>query len=283
MPTINNYPNSLLDEHSNWHMHPGHPELGGRAFLMGSPGSGLEFLTFHRAFLVHFHTWYDAQSGAYQAAVAPWTAIPPELKTPAAGWNSTWAGQETQITTNTPPFATADALGIFIETGIHNNFLHNAAGTVYNEPLLFNPMTSPESTHFYQLHGLITNWWNHWASLQKGLGKEVIDNKHHQKDFIKDKDVIDKSHQKEFINDKFIIDTKHLQKEAIKDFKEIKEKDIFEGPGPFIPGGDPMAPIQNLTQRVARLEQSAGQAFIRPEERPNVGARAARPDKPKRR
>jgi hypothetical protein len=262
MPTIPNYPQSLLDEHSNWHMHPGHPELGGRSFLMGSPGSGLEFLTFHRAFMQHFHTWYDAQPGNDQAAVAPWAVIPPELKTPAAGWNTTWAQHETHITTNTPPFPTADALGIFIETGIHNNFLHNAAGTVYNEPLLFNPMTSPQSTHFYQLHGLITNWWNHWASLQKGLGKEIIDNKHHVKELIKEKDLVDKQIHKELV--------KELKELPDKPFKE-KDKDIFEGGGVINPV-DPMGLIHPLTQRVANLEQRMGQAFIRAGERPDVGA-----------
>jgi len=275
MPTIANYPASLLAEHTNWHMHPGHPESGGRAFLPGSPGSGLEFLTFHRAFMQHFHTWYDAPPGSNQAAVAPWTAIPPELKTAAAGWNSTWASQETRITTNNPPFATADELGIFIETGIHNGFLHNAAATVYNEPLLFSPMTSPESTHFYQLHGLITNWWNHWAGVQKGHGKEIIDNKHVDKGHV-----IDKTIQ----NDKFFVHEKLVNEKIIiheKAFKDSKEKDIFEILGATAPIGDPTAALHDLTQRVAQLEQSVGRAFIRPEERPDVGARGAAKPKPK--
>lgn len=264
MPTIPNYPQSLLDEHSNWHMHPGHPELGGRTFAMGSPGSGLEFLTFHRAFVGHFHTWYDAQPGNNQAAVTAWAAIPPELKTAAAGWSSTWAAQETRINTNSPVFATSDELGIFIETGIHNNFLHGAAGTVYNEPLLFNPMTSPMSTHFYQLHGLITKWWNHWASLQKGLGKEIIDHKIHIKEMIKDKD----------------LHKEHKEFKEVKEFKELekfikeKDKDIFEGGGIFSLG-DPAAHIQNLSQRVSRLELASGQPFIRSAERPDVGGRIA--------
>jgi len=236
---------------------------------MGSPGSGLEFLTFHRSFVGHFHTWYDVQPGNDQAAVAAWPAIPPELKTAAAGWSTTWAAQETHITTNSPAFPTSDALGIFIETGIHNNFLHSAAGIVYNEPLLFNPMTSPMSTHFYQLHGLITNWWNHWASLQKGLGKEIIDHKIHIKDLIKDKDL-----HKEIIKE-------HKEFKEFKEFKEHpekiikdKDKDIFEGGGVFNPG-DPAVHIQNLSQRVASLELAAGQAFIRPAERPDVGGRVA--------
>jgi hypothetical protein len=277
MPTIANYPQNLLDEHMNWHMHPGHPELGGRTFQMGSPGSGLEFLTFHRTFVMHFHTWYDVQPGNDQAAVAAWTAIPPELKaTPY--WNSTQAAAEARITSNNPPFATADELGIFIETGIHNNFLHGAAAAAYGEPLLNDPMTSPLSTHFYQLHGLVTNWWNHWASLQKGLGKEIIDNKHHHKELIKDKDIIDVKHPlKEHIKE-----IKEHVKELIPDkLIKDKDKDIFEG-GPIGNPGDPGPLLGQLSQRVSALENqvASGQAFIRPQERPDVGAQAVAEERP---
>src|SRR5207244_1063953 len=92
-----NYPQNLLDEHSNWHMHPGNPAQGGRAIWPGQPGSGLEFFTFHRTFLAHFHAWYDTQPGADQAAVAPWTAIPPALKVDAVGWTQWQARQKTVI------------------------------------------------------------------------------------------------------------------------------------------------------------------------------------------
>src|SRR5712691_6369427 len=198
MPTIQNYPQSLLDEHSNWHMHPGDPAQGGRAIWPGLPGSGLEFFTFHRTFWVHFHAWYDTQPGADQAAVAPWTAIPPELKTDAVGWTPVWAAAENRLVSNVPPFQTADELGIFVEQGIHNQFLHSAAGLAYNEPLLFSPMTSPQSTHFYQLHGLVSYWWSQWQARQKTVIKDFKEHK----EFIKDI----KEH-----------------KEFIKDIKEIKE------------------------------------------------------------
>jgi hypothetical protein len=119
------------------------------------------------------------------------------------------------------------------------------------------------------------NWWNHWASLQKGLGKEIIDHKIHIKDLIKDKDL-----HKEVIKEH--TEFKEFKEHPEKIIKEKdKEKDILEGGGIFNPG-DPAAPIQNLAQRVARLEIAAGQAFIRPEERPDVGGRvAAEKQKPK--
>jgi hypothetical protein len=102
--------------------------------------------------------------------------------------------------------------------------------------------------------------------LQKGLGKEIIDNKHHIKEIIKDKDIVDKHIHKEII------------KESIKEIEKVikdKDKDIFEGGGIINPG-DPMAAVQALTQRVANLEQNIGQAFIRATERPDVGATAGR-------
>ena len=78
MPTIENYPQSLLDNTQTGICTLGILYRGSRD-LARPTRLWLEFLTFHRAFLVHFHAWYDAQSGADQAAVAAWMAIPPEL------------------------------------------------------------------------------------------------------------------------------------------------------------------------------------------------------------
>src|SRR5205823_2174894 len=67
-----------------------------------------------------------------------------------------------------------------------------------------------------------------------------------------------------------------------KEFKEFpekiikdKDKDIFETGGPVF-GGDPALQLTQLEGRLALLEgqPAAGQAFIRAEERPEVGARA---------
>ncbi len=78
MPTIQNYPQSLLDEHSNWHMHPGNPAQGGRAIWPGQPGSGLEFLTFHRTFLVHY--------GSRRVSSAPGRGRHSDYNRPGALW-----------------------------------------------------------------------------------------------------------------------------------------------------------------------------------------------------
>ena len=54
-----------------------------------------------------------------------------------------------------------------------------------------------------------------------------------------------------------------------------KEKDIYEGFGGY---GNVVDPIQQLLLRVANLEQilATGKAFIKSEERPAVGKRAAK-------
>src|SRR6266511_2775183 len=101
MPQIPNFPQNLTDMHMNWHMFPGQPAQGGRVInpwplgaTEAAPGSGLEFLTFHHTFIAQFHAWYDAQPGADQAAVAPWDAVPVELKMSSTGWNATLAAAE---------------------------------------------------------------------------------------------------------------------------------------------------------------------------------------------
>jgi hypothetical protein len=173
MPKIPNMPQSLLDEHMRWHMYPGQPQKGGRAInpwppgaKNPAPGSGLEFLTFHRKFLAQFHAWYDKQAFADPAAVAPWPAIPPELKISSTGWNGTLVGDEDRIVNKPSSFASADDLGRFVEWSVHG-WLHNAAAKVYHEPDLANLMSATDSTHFYQIHGLIDGWWSKWKKAAK--------------------------------------------------------------------------------------------------------------------
>ncbi|MGJ0505903.1 MAG: hypothetical protein ACR652_01965 [Methylocystis sp.] len=165
MPLIQNYPDALLQRHSDWHMNAGDPAAGGRRAPAGYPGSGVEFLEFHRQYVEDFRKWYDAQPGADPQALAPWSAIPAELKTPTARWSATVAANERHVVTNTPPFASEDELGMFIEDRLHDRFLHGAAALVYKEPDLNDPMRSPLSTYFYRLHGLIENWRKNWKQL----------------------------------------------------------------------------------------------------------------------
>ncbi len=113
-------------------------------------------------YVAKFHRWHDVHPDAGPAAVAPWTAVPAELRTPGARWNHTVAAEERRIVTNAPPFASEDSLGIYIETTIHNPFLHSAAAITCDEPALADPMRSPVSTYFYKIHGLIGRWGQNW-------------------------------------------------------------------------------------------------------------------------
>lgn len=165
-------PDNLMNEHMNWHMYPGQPEMGGRSinpWLPGAtsptPGSGLEFLTFHQNFLAQFHAWYDNQPFADPAAVAPWLQVPDALKQvpsppldPSFVWSQDWASQEDRIENNPLSFQSSDELGMFIEWGLHA-LLHNASAIAFNEQILADPTTAPSSTYFYEIHGLIEGWW----------------------------------------------------------------------------------------------------------------------------
>src|SRR5215217_173575 len=170
MPQIPNFPQNLTDEHHAWHQPGVHPGLPTRIIPQGQAGSGLEFLSFHRTFIAKFHAWYDAQPNADQAAVAPWNAIPSLLKQSALGWNSSRIAEEARI--NDPSsFASEDALGIFIENGIHG-WLHSAAANAFNEPILFT-LHSNENTHFYQLHGLVDAWWERYRNTIASRGNTL--------------------------------------------------------------------------------------------------------------
>jgi hypothetical protein len=161
MPTIPNFPENLMTEHMNWHDQTMIGMPGGRQIPPGSPGSGIEFLSFHRQFLSQFHAWYDNQPFADPAAVAPWPQIPPELQAlqdPKLPCTSDMAAQQDRIVTNAPPFASNDDLGQYIERTVHG-CMHMAAAEVYGEPDLASPATAADSTYFYQLHGLIDAWW----------------------------------------------------------------------------------------------------------------------------
>lgn len=203
--------------------------------------------------------WFATQTFNPPLDVAPWTSVPSALKTAALGWSDMFFGmEETRIETNTPPFATADDPGTFIELGIHG-WIHGPTATHFNEPVV-GTFHSPQSTYFYKIHGLVDYWWTQWRQ------------KHGPK-FVKD--VIDSGIIREPKLIKDVVDTKDLSYEIVH-VKGIKE--IFEGGQPGL-GGDPAWQIAALAQRVENLELQVaigeaahGRAFIRPQERPEVGA-----------
>jgi hypothetical protein len=153
--TLNNFPDALMTEHMNWHLlTPGTP--GARKFPFGSPGSGQDFLQFHRGFVPRALAWYYAQPSPDYDAVAPWYAVPSELKTTANGWSGSLAVLEQRILNN--DFTSDDDFGIELEGSIHG-WLHGASAQQYGDPNVGNVTTSPLSSYFYKIHGLIDYWW----------------------------------------------------------------------------------------------------------------------------
>lgn len=182
MPTIPNFPQDLTDQHHYWHDPTAHPEFAGpgRVHLAGTRGGGVEFLRFHRDFMAQVLSWYNATdfdevpfNDPIQKAdlVSPWTAVPGELKDAALGWTKGWREDEDRLRTGDPEFPSADELGDFIEQGIHNNFLHGAAGANFEEPIV-RSLHSPQSTLFYKIHGLVDYWWSQW---QRRLNTSQLD------------------------------------------------------------------------------------------------------------
>lgn len=169
MPIIPNFPQDLLDQHHHWHSPADHPGAGaGRVHGPLEPGGGLEFLVFHRDFMAQVLAWYNATNFAQPpfndpaqkaALVAPWLTVPAALKT-NPDWPN-WAADATRLDSQTPGFASDDELGRFIETGIHNQFLHGAASTAFGDPVV-RTLHSPQSTLFYGIHGLVSHWWAVW-------------------------------------------------------------------------------------------------------------------------
>lgn len=153
---------NLLQRHMDWHM-------GSRNGSMGSSGSGTDFLQFHRTFINDFFAWNNSQGNPIVAsAIAAWTSIPQALKNTSL-WNQQWEDAETRLTNRLNNFATEDDLGIFIEGGIHNNFLHSAAAQAFGDTVLTG-FESPRSTYFYQIHGLVQHWWDEWQRQRQSGG-----------------------------------------------------------------------------------------------------------------
>jgi len=267
VPTIPDFPQALLDEHHHWHRAIEHPEVGpGRVYPMGTAGGGLEFLTFHRNFLAQFFAWYNATSftaapfdnPAQKASLpASWTAVPNELKQAGLGWTATWAADAARLDTGSPDFATADALGTFIEVGIHNQFLHGATAASTGEPTL-NGFHSPQSSHFYKIHGLVDYWWSRWQLRHKVRIKELaIEVKPRVTEVLKNR--------------------APEVKQRIEEVKLIA-REVFDPPSfeeVVNPAIDPVT-VASLGDRLTRLEGEVfpkSVTFIRANERPAVDQR----------
>jgi hypothetical protein len=266
---------SISDRHHAWHTAGGAHGFPSRQFAQGTPGSGREFFQFHRDLMNEFFAWNNVHQVAPANSIAAWSNIPPELKVPETGWPNPWPGldlaaSEARIKTNTPAFINDDALGIFVETMIHN-WIHGAVaaapafGLPAAEQSIISGFHSIQSTWFYKIHGLVDLWWSRFLH-PKSVVKDVVDTgvKAHFKEVI---DV--KTHFKEILD-------------VPKPHKEFKEKDLIEGDvgKRFADAPDPMGPlvdpeiIANLSARVKQLEARLTikkSPFIQPFQRPNVG------------
>lgn len=146
----------VLATHSNWHML-------GRTFPLGVPGSGDEFLQFHRSLLNPFRTWL-ANNGhsSLTSWIASLTQIPnnPGLRATYTNDRQVLTGTRSQLQAT---FATRDALGVFIEGRIHG-IVHSAFASVSNggngiDPRFADPMRAPESIRFWRWHAWIDRVW----------------------------------------------------------------------------------------------------------------------------
>src|SRR5437868_7480808 len=145
VPHIPNFPQDLLDQHHQWHDPTSHPNLGVlRLHAMGTKGGGTEFLLFHRNFVAQVLAWYNTTTfvadpfdkpSQKTSLVAPWTAVPGEMR--ALAEYARWKDDEIRLETGFPNFDSDDDLGFFIESRIHNLFLHGAASTSFNDPEIF--------------------------------------------------------------------------------------------------------------------------------------------------
>ncbi len=284
----------MMNRHHAWHTAGGMHGFPSRQYAQGTPNSGREFFQFHHDMVNQFMAWNNMHGNVIPLAqLAAWSAIPVALKVPLTGWpvanGVDLAASETRITTNNPAFANDDALGIFVETTIHN-WIHGAVAAVYNEPFI-GQLHSPQSTYFYQIHGLVEMWWNQFLHPKTQM-KDIIDHvgKVHIKEMIKEAIKEHKEH-KEFkekdikdFKEKELKEHKEFKEKELKEHKEIKEKDkdLVENPKNFAEGIDPMRlhTVDTLSAqaraRALDAQAAKGAPFIKATERPAVGKKVTK-------
>jgi len=283
---------NLSKRYRAWYTTGGAHGFPSRRFAAGTPGSGREFFEFHRAIMNEFFAWNNVHRAVPANEIAAWTSIPPELKVPETGWPNPWPGLElvvssVRIEANTPPFLNDDDLGIFVESTVFN-WIHGATAGApafqldLAEQKTISGLQSIESTWFYKIHGLADLWWVRFLYPKSQLKeindisvtpfKEIVDHPRAVKTEFKE--IVDHPPPKtEF---KEISDSPRPPKPNLKEISDqpktqLKEISDVSGTGPY---GDPEALI-NIFERVKQLEgrlKIKKSPFIRPFQRPNVGA-----------
>lgn len=151
MPRIPQFPRDLLDEHRVWH-HANHVVPG----TVPPPGFGDRFLRFHRDFIYRVYNWHDSM-GYDRRWIAGWPQVPDGIRRSPC-YN---AGAEQRVQYNPRSFTSVDQLGSFIEFNLHGCF-HEMAARLYNQPELNDFDLAPRNTEFYNIHGLIDQWYINW-------------------------------------------------------------------------------------------------------------------------
>ncbi|MBB3068195.1 hypothetical protein FHS14_001171 [Paenibacillus baekrokdamisoli] len=152
MPNIPRFPASLLEEHKHWHHSHHHSDPSKLP-----TGYGTEFLQFHRQYIAKALQWYY-QQGYDPKLVAPWTNVPEEIRNTSCYDQ----GAENRIRFNPRSFASADELGRFLESSNVHGCIHQEAARIYGEGALNDFDFAPQSTMFYNIHGLIDQWYQNW-------------------------------------------------------------------------------------------------------------------------
>ena len=139
MPRIQNYSQSLTDEHDTWHQSGIHPDFPTRTIPQGALCSGLEFVTFYRNFIAQLHTCSDTQPFANETPLTSWTEISPALKTAVLTTTSHRNAILAAAENNNPSsFASAAERGLFIESELAkiHGWIRVPSSEVYNESIL---------------------------------------------------------------------------------------------------------------------------------------------------
>lgn len=158
MSTIPNFPQVLLEEHARWHHahHHDNPSVL-------PPGYGELFLRFHRDYIRRALQWYQ-QAGYDPALVAAWQEVPEPIRRSAC-----YPIQAEMRIRNAPQsFSSIDELGRFIEGSNLHGCIHQEAARVFGEPDLNDFDLAPRNTIFYNIHGMIDNWYRQWEMAMGG-------------------------------------------------------------------------------------------------------------------
>ncbi|QJC53718.1 hypothetical protein HGI30_20780 [Paenibacillus albicereus] len=153
---IPNFPDDLLEEHRRWH-HANHVGDNSNPPV----GWGDRFLSFHRQYIRKVLTWYQSQ-GYDMNLVQPWSEVPQGIRMSRCYD----VNAEMRVRTQPQSFATSDDLGRYIER-LHA-CIHDAGSDVLNERILQDLDIAPRSTYFYNIHGMIDNWYSNWQRAQGG-------------------------------------------------------------------------------------------------------------------